>query len=184
MKILGTTITNDLKWARNCDELISKANKRMLLLKKVQSFGATREEMVHLWILYCRAILEQSATLWGSSMTQENKDDLERIQKSFAKMVLKNEYIDYENALLKLNLQSLVQRRKELCSNLANNSIKHNTLNDLFPENQKSHAMKTRNPEKYQVTYANTESLRTSTIIYMQNLLNEEHKLENLKMLP
>ena len=85
-------------------------------------------------------------------MTQENKDDLERIQKSFAKMVLKNEYIDYEDDLLKLNLQPLEQRRKELCSNLANNSIKHNTLNDLFPENKKSHAMKTRNPEKYQVT--------------------------------
>ena len=63
MKILGTTITNDLKWDRNSDELISKANKRMLLLKKVQSFGATREEMVHLWILYCRAILSKMNTL-------------------------------------------------------------------------------------------------------------------------
>ena len=110
------------------------------------------------------------------------------ILKEFRNLLLKwfskNEYIDYENALLKLNLQPLEQRRKELCSNLANNSIKHNTLNDLFPENKKSHAMKTRNPEKYQVTYANTERLRTSTIIYMQNLLNDKHKLENLKMLP
>ena len=139
MKILGTIITNDLKWDRNSDELVSKANKRMILLKKLQSFGATREEMVHLWILYCRSILEQSATLWGSSITQENKDDLERIQKSFAKMILKNEYTDYETALLKLNLQSLEQRRKELCSNLTTNSIKNNTLNDVFPENIKTH---------------------------------------------
>ena len=99
-------------------------------------------------------------------------------------MVLKNEYTDYETALLKLNLQSLEQRRKELCSNLATNSIKNNTLNDLFPENIKTHGMKTRKPEKYQVTFANTERLRTSTIVYMQNLLNEEYMLENQKKIP
>ena len=53
-------------------------------------FGATREEMVHFWITYCRSALEQSAVLWSSSLSQENKDDLERTQKSFAKLVLKN----------------------------------------------------------------------------------------------
>ena len=85
MKILGTIITNDLKWDRNSDELVSKANKRMILLKKLQSFGATREEMVHLWILYCRSILEQSATLWGSSITQEIK----MISKEYKNLLLK-----------------------------------------------------------------------------------------------
>ena len=56
MKILGTIITDKLKWDKNCDYLISQVNKRMLLLKGVLLFGANQEEMVHLWILYCRLI--------------------------------------------------------------------------------------------------------------------------------
>ena len=101
MTILGTIITDKLKWDENCDMIIAKVNKRMLLLKKVLSFGATREEMVHLWIIYCRSYLEQCATVWSSSLSQENKEDLERTQKSFAKLVLKEEYMNYEIALLK-----------------------------------------------------------------------------------
>ena len=174
MKILGTIITDKLKWDKNCDLIISKVNKRMLLLKKALSFGANREEMVHYWIIYCRSVLEQSAELWSSSITQENKEDLERTQKSFAKLVLKNEYTDYETALLKLNLQTLEQRRKELCLNYAKKSIKNETLSDLFPLNENK--KETRNKEKYVVTHANTDRLRNSSIIYMQNLLNEEDR--------
>ena len=104
MKILGTIITDKLTWNENCNELISKINKRMLLLKKILSFGATIEEMVHLWIIYCRSALEKCAAVWSSSLSQQNKDDLERTQKVFAKLVLKKEYNDdnenaYENAL-------------------------------------------------------------------------------------
>ena len=85
MKILGTVITDKLTWDENCNEIIKKVNKRMLLLKKILSFGATKEEMVHIWIVYCRSLLEQSAVVWSSSLTQENIDDLERTQKSFVK---------------------------------------------------------------------------------------------------
>ena len=45
----------------------------------------------------------------------------------------------------------------------------------MFPMNDKSHGMVTRNSEKFKVQYANTD--RKFGIIYMQNLLNE-HKLK------
>ena len=149
----------------------------MLLLKKILIFGATREEMVHIWIVYCRSLLEQSAVVWSSSLTQENIDDLEQTQKSFAKLILKNEFRSdyeesYENALMKLNLQSLEQRCEELCLNFAKNCIKYEKLTDLFPENEKQYEL--RKTEKYKVLHANTERLRKSSVIHMQNLLNTE----------
>ena len=127
--------------------------------------------------MYCRSVLEKSAVVWSSSLSQQNKDDLERTQKVLAKLVLKNEYKDgdenaYENALLKLNLQTLEQKRKELCLNFAINGIKNNTLADLFPEKISNHLMEKRNNEKYEVFKANTDRMRNSSVIYMQNLLN------------
>ena len=62
MKILGTIVKTNLSWDENCAQLIKKVNSRMQLLRGVQSFGASREEMVHLWILFCRSVLEQSSS--------------------------------------------------------------------------------------------------------------------------
>ena len=174
MKILGTVIKNDLSWNDNCDMIIRKVNARMQLLRNVYSFGATTEEMVHLWVVFCRSVAEQSCVVWHSSLSQENIDDIERTQKTFSKMILKEKYVNYENALIILNLDSLKSRREVLCEKFAKHGIKYNKLADLFPENNKNHKMKTRESEKYDVKFANTDRLKNSSIINMQHCLNND----------
>ena len=146
----------------------------MQLLRGVQGFGAKMHEMVHLWILFCRSVLEQSCVVWGTSPTQENGEDLERTQKTFAKLVLKEKYKNYENALNLLDLDSLEERRKKMCLKFAKNGIKNKTLNDLFPINEKMHQMKTRENNKFKVNFANTDKLKKCYI--NANLLNEDAK--------
>ena len=174
MKILGTIITDKLSWDENCKYLIQKVNKRILLLKKIQKFGATQEEMVQLWIMYCRSVLEQSSVVWSNSLTEENKNDLERTQKVFAKLLLKNKYKTYESALLHLNLKTLSERRNELSLSFAKQSTKHEKMKYLFPEN-KTNEMNTRQHEKYKVNHANTNRMKNSAVITMQNMLNKDH---------
>ena len=72
-------------------------------------------------------------------------------------MVLKDKYINYENAKIILNLDSLEERRHISCLKFAKNGIKNNSLNEPFPENEKIHKMKTRAVEKYKVQHAITE---------------------------
>ena len=175
MKILGTIVKTNLSWDDNCHELVRKVNARMQLLRGVQSFGASKKEMVHLWIIFCRSVLEQSCAVWHSSLTQENIDDLERTQKTFAKLVLKEKYTTYEESLIKLNLDSLSQRRQILCLKFAKDGIKHNKLSDLLPLRTKEHDMQIRQSDKYKVDFANTERLRNGSIITMQNYLNEDN---------
>ena len=43
-------------------------------------------------------------------LTYTKSEDLERTQKSFVKMVLKNKYKNYEDGLEKLNLDTLANR--------------------------------------------------------------------------
>ena len=54
-------------------------------------------------------------------------------------------------------------------------------MNDLFPVNDKIHKMKTRDDDKYKVKFANTGRLKNSSIISMQNMLNENEKNKNRK---
>ena len=49
MKILGTTINNQLDCNENCKHIKSKVNKIIVFLRKILSVGASQSEMVHLW---------------------------------------------------------------------------------------------------------------------------------------
>ena len=109
--------------------------------------------------------MEQSATVWHSSLTQENKEDLERVQKSAFKVILRENFQGYRKALKTLDLESLDERRKNLCLNFALKCTKNKKVQNLFPKNLKTHEMATRNTEKYHVNHAHTERLRKSAVI-------------------
>ena len=95
--------------------IVKKANARMELVRKVASFGASQDDLKNIYFLFVRSLLEQSATVWHSSLTRENSDDLERVQKSAIKVILGNEYKSYNESLLKLDMESLEDRRETLC---------------------------------------------------------------------
>ena len=132
--------------------------------------------MKDVYFLFVRSLLEQSATVWHSSLTEENVNDLERVQKSAVKIILGDRYSGYKKSLVKLDMLSLSERREQLCLNFAKKCLKNSKTKSMFPENEKTHSMKTRNEEKYFVQHANTERLKKCSIIYMQNLLNKNEQ--------
>ena len=170
-KLLGTYISNDLKWDVNTKEIVKKANKSMEILRKMSNYGASLKEMKEIYFSFVRSHLEKSATVWHSSLTQKNKNDLERIQKTAVKIILGNNNIGYKKALLKLDLDDLSDRREEMCLDFAVKCTKHPKLKQMFPKLKKS---KIRKPATYFVQHAYTKRLKQSAIIYMQNLLNNQ----------
>ena len=160
-KLLGTIISNDLKWDLNTAYLVKRANNaRMQLLRKVGAFGASEQDLKIIYVLFIRSILEQSATVWHSSLSKENIDDLERVQKSATKIILRNKWKTYKSALNRLELKTLVERREELCLNFAIKCTQNSKLTTMFPKNSRNHQMKTRNSETYKVNFAHTDRLK------------------------
>lgn len=147
----------------------------MELLRKVASFGAPLEDLKILYYIFVTSQLEQSSTVWHSNLTEENSSDLERVQKAASKIMLRNKYNGYKDSLKQLNMKSLSEQRKNVCLDFAMKCTKNKRMKKMFPKNIKLHKMKTRKPPKYIVNFANTERLKKSAIIYMQNLLNEQN---------
>ena len=173
-RLLGTIIQDNLLWDLNTAELVRKANARMELLRKVASFGTNYEELTNIYILFVRSMLEQSATVWHSSLTEDNKSDLERVQKTALKVILGERYKSYQQALNLLGLETLNDRRESLCLTFAIKSSKNPKTKHMFPQNEKTHNMGTRNCEKFKVQHAHNDRLKNSAIIFMQNLLNQQ----------
>ena len=170
---MGIIISDDLRWNLNTKNIVKKANARMELLRRVASFGASIEDMKTIYFLFIRSLLDQSATVWHSSLTEENCADLERVKKSAVKIILGDKYVGYKNSLLKLDMENLSDRRNDLCLKFAKKCVKNPKTKHMFPETMKKHHMETRMPDKFLVQHANTERFRKSSIIYMQHLLNE-----------
>ena len=172
-KLLGTILSNDLKWDKNTEKIVKMANARMQILRIASSFQPSWNDLKIIYVSYVRSLLEQSCTIWHSGLSGENSDDLERVQKSALKVILKDSYKNYTNALNILDFETLKDRREFLCLHFAKKAIRNDKFKDLLPANTKFHQMSTRNYEKFSINNANTARLQNSPIIFMQKLLNQ-----------
>ena len=183
-KLLGVIISNDLKWDANTDSLVKRANMRMELLRKVASFSTSVEDKKIIYILYIRSILEQSCVVWNSSLTGENIEDLERVQKAATKIILGKEYKNYESALEKIGLKNLELRRTDLCLSFAKKCLRNTKTNLMFPQKARIHLMEKRMKEKFEVNHAHIERYKNSSIPYMQRLLNIDEEIRKRTRTP
>ena len=106
-------------------------------------------------------------------LTQEDSENLERVQKSALRIILQERFTSYESALNTLELESLAERREILCIQFAKKCTKNPKMKHLFTPNNKTHPMDTRFQELNELNHANTGRLQNSPVIYMQKLLNE-----------
>ena len=176
VKLLGTTITSDLSWSRNTENLVKDSNKRMQFLHRAKKFTNNIKDLKKIYMLQIRSKLEQSAAVWHSSLTKKDSRDLERVQKAALKVILGEKYQNYEDALRTIKIDSLEERRQKICLKFAQQCLRNEKLRDMFPKNLSDHKMKKRSVEKFIVTKASTERLRKSAIPSMQRQLNTDDK--------
>ena len=74
-KLLGTTITSNLKWDQKTSEIVRKAYSRMPLLAKISEFQPKIKDMITIYTAYIRSILEQSCEVWSFSITEEQSNE-------------------------------------------------------------------------------------------------------------
>ena len=160
-----------MKWEINTEALVKKGNSSLALLRKVSAFDPPIQDLKEIYILFVRSVLEQSSVVWHSGITVEQRQNLERVQKSALRIIMKNKYTTYKDALKYLGLETLEDRRRMLCLNFAKRCVENPKLKHMFPKVEKKY--NTRNKETFKVNFAHTDRYKKSAIPYMQRLLNE-----------
>ena len=171
-RLLGLVVSDDFSWKANTECLVKKAYKRIPILTNLFQFSIPKHELVNIYKLYIRSVVEQSCVVWHSSLTKGEILDIERVQKVALRIILKQEYISYENALNSCGLKTLSERRCDLALRFARKCTVNPKTTDMFPPNKQERI--TRVTGKFEVTRAKTVRLAKSAIPYMQNLLNSQ----------
>ena len=138
--------------------------------RKVFKFCTSREDLKTIYILFVRSILEQSAVVWHSSLTKENSQDIEWVQKSAVQLIV-NQSLSYKKCLSLLELEPLYLRRQKLCLDFSLICLKDKEMKKII-----WHNMATRKPEIIDITKYEHERFKKSSIPFMRSLLNEHFK--------
>ena len=74
---------------------MKRAYGRMQLLHRAAHFTKSKNDLKSIYKTYIRPVLEQSATVWHSSITEENSKDLCRVQKAAVRIIMGSDYVSY-----------------------------------------------------------------------------------------
>ena len=170
-KLLGLVINDDLSWKENTDTIVKKAYQRMVILHNLFQFNMPIMELLNIYILYIRSLVEQSSVVWHSSITQDECLEIERVQKIALRIIMGQNYVTYENALCITGIMTLKERRDHLSARFAAKCAKSEKSRHMFPLNGLN-VFNTRHHEAYFVTPARTKRLANSAIPTMQRILN------------
>ena len=112
-KVLGVTISNDLKWNDHVDTINPKAARRLYLLNQRKRAGISPND--GLLAFYCsviRSVLEFSCQLFHRSLQRYLPDDFERILRRAMQIIFPS--LSYCEAMDKAGIPTLSERRESL----------------------------------------------------------------------
>ena len=81
VKLLGVWLTTWLDWDKNTREICRKAYARMTMVTKLKYVGVPTSDLIEIYILYIRSILEYCSTVWHSTLTVDQSKQIGRVQK-------------------------------------------------------------------------------------------------------
>ena len=98
-KILGVLISQNAgDWERNTKEICKSAYARISMLTKLRYVGVKNEDLLEINVLFIRSRTEYCSVAFHSSLTQEQSRKIENIQRTCLKIILQDNYLNYESA--------------------------------------------------------------------------------------
>ena len=79
MKLLGVIIKSDLSWHANTNYIVSRANKRLWLLRRLKNLGANRADLLEIYRTQVRIVQELAVPAWQGNLSQIDKINIERV---------------------------------------------------------------------------------------------------------
>ena len=160
-------------WDKNTEETCKAAYQRISMLTKLRYAGETIENLIHIYKQFVKSKLEYCMVAMYSSMTQQQKNLLERCQAVSLRIILQYNYISYEAAMKMTGLEPLSDRRQKRCLDFSLKCIKHSQNRRFFPKNPNlENEGHIRNREEFVVNFGRTKAYQMSAIPYCQRLLN------------
>ena len=88
-KVLGRlTIQSNLKWNLHINSIVTKASKRLHIIRILRRNGVPVEDLIETYFVHIRSVLETCCPVWHNALPLYLAEQLERVQKRALKIIL------------------------------------------------------------------------------------------------
>ena len=144
------------------------------MLRRLKNLGANKDDLLEIYRTQVRSVLELAVPAWQGNLSQTDKINIERVQKSALHIILGDEYISYKNAIKTLDVDDLETRRNQLCLKFGKKCEKSDKFRKWFKFNTQT--VNTRQEKtKYVKVRARLSRLEKSPISFLTNMLNHHY---------
>ena len=171
-KILGITISDSLKWDHHVEEIRTRAQGRLYLIRKIMQNHFHESLIKDLYFKEIRSVLEYGAVLFHFGLTHELSMLIEETQRIFLKLL--SRYVgvkfSYNEACIYFCVEPLFSRRQTLCENFMKRVVKDDK-NNLLQERHSDRTLVYR--RKYQEHQSYSQRHFTSPLVALTRLANK-----------
>ena len=175
MRILGLIIRSDMKWSANTEHIVIRAFRKLWMLRRLKSHGASTTDLLDVYIKQVRCLLELAVPAWHSGLTKGESTDIERVQRAALQIILGLSYTSYGAALDELSLDTLEDRIIFLCRKFGNKALKHPKHRNWFKNNTRVTVTRAEQP-MFCPVISKTKRFENSPLSYLTSLLNKYSK--------
>ena len=143
------------------------------MLSKLKYIGTEIDDLIDIYCLYVRSVLEYCAVVFHSSLTSEQADQLEAVQSVALFTILGDNYVSSSAAREMTGLSLLSERRERRVESFTRKALKHPRHVKLFPRNEVNSDRSVRYREPFKVNYARTEYYKRSAVVNCQTKANQ-----------
>ena len=138
-KVLGLTLSSNLKWNNHVDVIVKKSRKRLYCLSQLKRLGLKPPELIQFYRTCIRPITEYASPVFHDCLPAYLSKDIESIQQRAMRISFPS--LSYKEALDEAGLISLSVRRQSLTDKLFTKvtTDRENKLHHLLPEQRTCH---------------------------------------------
>ena len=168
LKVVGFHFSRKPTVNLHVRETVSKVRRRFWILRHIKHHGLTEEELLAVYCSILRSVLEYACVVFGPMLSQENEEDLERVQSQSLKIIYGFNK-SYGQILASTGVQTLKERRDIAIRKFAVKSLE-GSYSHWFPLNERG---RSRHSKKFREDFARCDRHKNSPIFAMRRVLND-----------
>ena len=186
MKLVGYHIRSDLSTKSNTQYIVGRAWKRMWIIRRLISLGASEADLLKVLRCQVLSVLQFAVPAWTTMLTKAEVRSIEAVQKTGLYLVYGARYRSYTWALQEAMIKTQAEQRKNIFEKFTRACINSKKFSKWFCKTDTREAMPTRSKKmQFKPIYTRTKAFAKSPIPQMVALANKlglKNKTTNLRL--
>ena len=173
MKLVGYQLRSDMRTITNTEYIIKRAWKRMWVVRRLKTLGASEQELLSVLRAQVLSVLQFATPAWSTLITEKESAQIESVLKTGLYLVYGKKYESFSWALRQAKMSSLSEQRRKMFYNFTKGCIKSDKFKKWFATSEVPTGSVTRSKQtRFKPIPFRTQAFARSAIPQMVKLAN------------